>query len=271
MDMDILKTIERTFNAFHPKERAVALYVVNHPRDVREMKITQLAQVTHTSIATVNRFSQKIGCKSYADFKIQLAVVTTEQRPVPAANSDDTLQQINEFYKHVINKSVERLDEETITQVVAKISQARKIYVYGIGSSGLTAKEFETRLSRMGLTAFACTDSHSMKIAASLLTAKDLVICISISGNTVEVIEAAQLARQQGATIISFTSFQKSKLTETSEITVLVYNALFLNRENFINSQFSLMYLIDVLSVYLLRDPAHAADMAQTISVIHPR
>lgn len=82
MDMDILKTIERTFNAFHPKERAVALYVVNHPRDVREMKITQLAQVTHTSIATVNRFSQKIGCKKASSSWLS----STKRRSLPAEN-----------------------------------------------------------------------------------------------------------------------------------------------------------------------------------------
>ncbi|MFC6315360.1 MurR/RpiR family transcriptional regulator [Lapidilactobacillus achengensis] len=269
--MTIIRTIEQNFNTLAEKERQVALFVMNNAYNVRNMSIKELADKTDTSIATVTRFCHKVNCTSYADLKMKLTIATTANEPAkPAMPDDNTLDAINNFYEQVIISSIQIFDETIIQEVIRKIKTAHRIFIMGIGSSGLTARELEFRLGRMGLTAFACTDSHTMKIYSSLVTAKDVVISISISGNTTEVVEATKLAKKQQAKIIAFTSFESSELTKTSDVTVLVYNALFLNHESFINSQFSLMYLIDVLSTYLLRDKRYAKNLERTVGVVHP-
>ena len=74
----------------------------------------------------------------------------------------------------------------------------RQVNFAGLGSSGLTASEFYYRTMRMGIKGSVSTDAHQMKISASLLSSRDMFVAISNSGETLELIEAAKIARNQG-------------------------------------------------------------------------
>ncbi len=66
---------------------------------------------------------------------------------------------------------------------------------------------------RMGLKGNVTTDSHLMKISASLLSHSDMFIAMSNSGNTSELISAAEVAKSHGAYVVAITNFEGSKLT----------------------------------------------------------
>ncbi|WP_262315869.1 MurR/RpiR family transcriptional regulator [Lacticaseibacillus parakribbianus] len=268
--MNILEEIEKSYNSFAPKERTIAMFIIHNPKLVQSMTITDLAARAHSSIASVTRFCKKMKCANYADFKIKLAVSTANGDAAKQKDpSHTTLTQVNEFYKKVVQHTISSVDESVILHVTSLIANAKRVYVFGIGSSGLTALELQSRLSRMGIVAFACTDGDAMRIATALLGQDDLIISISNSGNTPEIIQSVKIARKNHVQIVSFTSFSQSPLTELSDYTVLVYNSLFLDNESFINTQFSLLYVVDVLSVYLLEDPQYSENMRLTIEAVH--
>ncbi|MFJ7929151.1 MurR/RpiR family transcriptional regulator [Peribacillus sp. NPDC096448] len=95
---------------------------------------------------------------------------------------------------------------DNIQKAVSFLTKANKIHVYGIGSSGIAAQEFKSKFFRIGLTVEAITDPHQSMMDAALSNENSVVIGISISGTTKEVISAVKIAKKQGACIWDKTS-----------------------------------------------------------------
>ena len=106
---------------------------------------------------------------------------------------------------------------------------------------------------------------------SSIITEEDLVIGISISGETTDILQALRLAKLRGVSIIGLTAFSESKLAKLSDVYLLAYNSTFVNNERFVNSQFALMYVIDILSMKLLEDDRYQYTMLQTMETILSR
>lgn len=113
------------------------------------------------------------------------------------------------------------IEDQAIETVVGWIENANKTVIYGIGSSGFTAAELAQRLIRMGLNATGVTDSHLMIINSSIIKEGELVIAISNSGETPELIASLEIAKKKKAKIIALTSFQKQFADETGGCHVL--------------------------------------------------
>ena len=124
------------------------------------------------------------------------------------------------------------------------------------------------RLLRMGFNVHSISDSHMMIINSSIVSKEDLIIGISISGETEELIQALRLSKKRGAKIVGITSFKDSRVSKISDIELIVYNPNFIDRNRFINTQFSVMYIIDLISMVLLEDIKLNKKMQITINAI---
>ena len=49
---------------------------------------------------------------------------------------------------------------------------------------------------------------------------------------------------------------------------MFVYNSLFIDNKRFVNSQFAIMYLVDIISMKLLEDDQYSYVMSQTVDAI---
>lgn len=107
-----------------------------------------------------------------------------------------------------------------------------------------------------------------MIISSSIATKNDLVIGISTSGETNEVVSSMNLAKKSGATIVSLTSFSNSQIAQLSDISLVSYSSSFVDNKRFINSQFATMYIVDIISTLLLEKEAYSYKMDRTIDVI---
>lgn len=262
--MDILTTIQNIYPQLSLKEKQIASYVLNKANQIQNMNISLLASTVGVSAGTVTRFCKRIHCDSFAEFKIKLSSVST---PVQKKNAD-LLSQVYDFYNTVIERSNSLINKETLVAVVNEIRKAKRIYIYGVGSSGLTATEFNLRLLRMGFNVQSITDSHLMLINSSIVSKDDLIIAISISGETSEVVNAVTIAKQNGSKIISMTCFGESSLASVSDKCVIVASTMSVNKELFVNSQFSVVYIMDLLTTLFLEDDSNQNKMQITIETI---
>ncbi|WP_411169248.1 MurR/RpiR family transcriptional regulator [Clostridium sp. MB05] len=263
--MDILCEIQRKYNDFSDKEKSIADYIMQYGDEIKNINITDLAKEIGTSGATITRFAKKIGCDSFVDMKIKLGSNKVE---VHVNDEDGIFSYAYQYYNEVIERTKMLIDKEAIFKIVNEIKKARNIYIYGVGSSGLTGEEMMQRLLRMGFNVHCISDSHMMIINSSIVSEHDLVIGISISGETEEVIHALKISRENGAKIVSITSFEGSSISKYSDIKFIVYNPNFVDRRRFINTQFSAMYLLDLISMVLLNDANLSNKMQTTINAI---
>ena len=81
-----------------------------------------------------------------------------------------------------MNKSYSLIDEVQIGRVVKILTEKKRIYVYGKGSSGMVGMEMKLRFMRIGVNIEAITDEHIMKMNSVLLDEECGVIGITVSG-----------------------------------------------------------------------------------------
>ncbi|EJN55279.1 MurR/RpiR family transcriptional regulator [Loigolactobacillus coryniformis] len=263
---NIMQLVEAQYADFSRQERKVALKVLQEPEKIQQLSINHLAASVGVSNATITRFVKKMQCANFQEFKLRLAklVPVAPSLPTKGTIADD----VYNFYQKVLQATQQLLDPATLAAVVQVIQHSQRLYLFGLGSSGYTANEMTQRLIRMGITAFAMTDSHMMYITSGIMQPGDTVLVLSTSGNTVEVNQAVTVAKKNGAQIIAITGFSHSPLQEQSDLAVVVKNSNFVDNSRFVNSQFALTYVLDIITTMLLENEHYRTKMDQTIEMI---
>jgi len=263
--VDILMIIQQVYPSLSKKEQLIADYILRDGTAIKNMNISVLASRVGVSNGTITHFCKKIGCNNFADLKVRLGGLRTE--PTLSAE-DDILLQISKFYQTVIERANQLLDIPYLHRLADEIKGAARIFIYGIGSSGLSAKEMMLRLLRMGFNVQSITDSHLMLINSSIVNENDFVIAISSSGETPVIVDAARIAKNNRCKVICLTSFSESTLAQLVDSSIMVSNTSFIDKERFVNSQFSVMYAIDILCMILLEDAELKRRMQITVNTI---
>lgn len=264
--MNTLELIQLKYLEFSSKEQKIADYILANAQYIENMNITVFAKNCNVSTATVTRFCQKIDLQSFANLKISLGAINLSH--YMEENKKTPLNRVHSFYKDIIASTNSIVKLEDLKILYNKIKSAKRIYIYGVGSSGLTGTEFMLRLIRMGFHCQAITDSHLMVINSSILNENDLVIALSSSGETKDVVTACEIAKKNKCFVTSITSFPTSSLAKSSDFFVIVPNSNLLIKNAFINTQFSIIYIIDVLTTIFLEEDEKREKMNITINTI---
>ena len=234
--------IQRSRHVLTKMDKKIIEYIQTHELDENFSTINSLAYAIGTSPATITRFSGKLNYANFQDMKFNLQHEKSE-KVVENAPLVQLIHQTGEF-----------ISEEKIKRLAHNLKTCRQVNFAGLGSSGLTASEFYYRTMRMGTKGSVSTDAHQMKISASLLSSRDMFVAISNSGETLELIEAAKIARNQGAYVVVITNFEGSALTKNADLVLITTAQSSNNDSKFINSQIATLFLLDIVSYLLLND-----------------
>ena len=112
-----------------------------------------------------------------------------------------------------IQEALSRLDPRAVEDAIATLSSAKKIFIYGVGRSGLVGQAFAVRLVQMGFDVHFVGD-----MTTPFVDEHDLVIIVSNTGETMSAVQTANIVRRVGARVISVTSNPNSKLGHASNI-----------------------------------------------------
>jgi len=104
-----------------------------------------------------------------------------------------------------------------VNAAVDLVTKAPKIFVYGVGRSGLVARAFAMRLVQLGLKCFFIGETIT-----PIVEAGDCVLIVSNTGATMSAVQTANIARRVGATVVSVTGNRTSKLAHASNVVVTV-------------------------------------------------
>jgi 6-phospho-3-hexuloisomerase len=107
---------------------------------------------------------------------------------------------------------------ENTDKFVDMILGARKIFLYGVGRSGLIAKAFAIRLVQMGLEVFFVGET-----VTPIVEEGNVVIIVSYTGETMSAIQTANIVRRVGAKVVALTAHSHSKLATASNVVIEVH------------------------------------------------
>ncbi|MGH1042346.1 MurR/RpiR family transcriptional regulator [Bacillus wiedmannii] len=254
----LLFKIESNMDQFSPAEKKVAMYIMGNAEIVPNLTTKEVSTNAGASEASVVRFCKSIGIGSFKAFKIALvreltiadynindfSVMNTEDGPY------DLFNKVTYVNKAAIEASVTAIDKKELEKAADLIVNADKIIFYGVGGSATPAMDGAYKFTRLGFTAMMLSDFHMMLPLVTTLKEGDIFVAISTSGRTKDVLEMAQYAKRQGATVIAITKLdQSSPLYKEADIRLCMPDVEQDHRIASIASRMTQLNMIDALYV----------------------
>jgi len=195
-----------------PAQRQVGRVFLDDPNWGIRASVEEIARLAEVSGPTVIRFCRGLGFDGLSDFKLRLAqsLAVGTRLLHRAISADDSVEAIVHKILYsaaaVLTDLEGQLDVAAIDAAIAKIADARRVDCYSVGStSTFLANDAQVRFSRLGLTSTAYFDAHAQLMSAAALSPLDVALAISHVGRMPTLLEAVDVAREQGATVVAIT------------------------------------------------------------------
>ncbi|MDR5737544.1 MurR/RpiR family transcriptional regulator [Caballeronia sp. LZ016] len=207
----LLSQVEAMREQLRPSERKLADYVLEAPREVLDLSMTDFAARVGVSQPTIARFCQALGFSGFREFKIRLAQSVAGDVPTVYRDvrSDEPAAGVA---AKVLDRTIgaliavrNSLSSDSVAAAIAILSDARRIEFYGAGGSGIAALDMQHKFFRLGVPSVAYADPHTYTTSAALLREGDVVVAISNTGRTKDILDACKSALNGGAKVIAIT------------------------------------------------------------------
>ena len=219
---NLLQRLSSQQEQLNRSERKVVQVIVADPQSATRMSIAALAELAQVSEPTVNRMCRSFGLKGYPDFKLELAQSMARGTPYvsQSVNQNDTAAQYTDkiFTSTMASLDAARhqVDSKVIERAVDYLSQAQQICFFGMGASGSVAQDALHKFFRFNIPVVAHTDSLMMRMMAAACKRGDVLVLLSFTGRTKEMVEVARIGRSAGALVIAITAIASPLAQESS-------------------------------------------------------
>jgi DNA-binding MurR/RpiR family transcriptional regulator len=212
-----------------PAQRRLACYLIEHLSTAPDLTITDLAEEAGVSVGTVSQLCRRLGLRGYQDLRLGIAreavSVPVSGRVGPAGTETDSPGPFASAVDRVFGAGVEaltmtarQLDPGHVSSAVDLIARARRVEWVGVGSAGLVAAEGALKLRKLGIDSVSHIDGHQQVMSAALLGDQDVLVVVSHSGRTTDVLESVQVARERGAIVLAITGVAASPLARQAHV-----------------------------------------------------
>ena len=205
---NVLDVVRAALPSLRRSDAKVADLVLRDPAWVLESTVASVAEKAKVSQPTVIRFCVAVGFSGFGEFKLRLAHSLALGRPATnsAIKGSDTLDAVaDKIFAYTLTSldwARQHLDSGALARAVELLSDARSITFLGFGASGVVAHDAQQKFPLFGVPCRAESDFHQQVMLASMMEAGDVVVLVSNTGRTRQLVEAARLARGSGAAVL---------------------------------------------------------------------
>lgn len=246
-----------------PSEKKLADFIINHPHEVIYLTVAQLGEASSTSSAAVIRLCKSLGLKGFQELKLRISGDLHKDQDEefsdiqPREDQESIVQKVTNNSIQAIKETTELVNYESLGKAVEAMQNAERIHFFGVGASGIIAKDAQQKFIRMNKATSAFTDIHNAGMYIANAKRNDVVFGISFSGETHETAKIMELARQKGATTISLTRYGSSPVTEHAEINLFISASREIPapfRSGATSSRLAQLHMIDILFTSVVTD-----------------
>jgi RpiR family transcriptional regulator, carbohydrate utilization regulator len=264
----LLGAVEASAPTLRPSEQKVADVVLHDPAKISRATLAEIAGLAGVSEPSVVRFARSLGFAGFRDFKYRLIQSLAPGLPAiySSIEAEDSVAEIagKVFGQSIssLRRARELLDMESIEAAVSVLRQASDVIVLGFGASGIVGQDVAQKFPLFGIPVNAPVDVHQQFIAATLATPATVVLAISNTATTPEVLESAHEAHARGAAVIAL-SGKRGPITEAADITLLVSTMDDTDVYTPSTSRLAALAIVDILSVCVAvnQSPERIADL----------
>lgn len=267
---NILLHLRQGLPGFSPTLQKLGDFILTDPQKVLYLTITELARETDTSEASVTRLCRHLGCKGYTEFKMALALDAQHNQPAAIA-SGDSIDMLVEETVQALRDTGKFINREVLQHAVEALHQAKTIQIYGVAASAITGEYLHYRLLRLGKSAQLFGDMHRAAMNASTLREGDLVIAISASGSTKDVMHVVKVAKKQNARVLMLSNTLRSPMGSLADMLLVAARPEGPFNAGALSGKVGAMLLVEVLINELMtHDASYLAASQQTATATLP-
>ncbi|MEW9111513.1 MurR/RpiR family transcriptional regulator [Cytobacillus gottheilii] len=229
----------KIISSFNEMECSLYKYVITNAEKVTYMRIRELADETHVSTSSILRFCRKLDCEGFSEFKVKLKLYIAKNQPEELKSTQHAL---SEFVERTLKGSFESYIEET----ASFISKAESVIFLGIGSSGIMAEYGSRYLSSLGKFSLYIKDPFFP--IHSKYSNDSVTIALSVSGETMEIIDLIKKLKEEGSTIVSITNHKDCTIARISDLNISYYVTEEYRSKSNITTQIPVVYLLETIA-----------------------
>ncbi|MEX0430690.1 SIS domain-containing protein [Spiribacter insolitus] len=208
----LLEQVRTLMPELSPSERKVALHILARPHAAMDQAIGVIAAAADVSEPTVVRFCKRLGYRGVQGFKMALArSLATGLPPTPMGLESD--EPLEELAAKVMDRQIatlihtrNQLPHDRLERAIDLLAGASRIELFGHGASGLVAQDAQHKFFRLGMPVAAYTDPHNHAISATVTPRDAVIIAISHTGRSGDLLQSLRVARDRGVPVIGITA-----------------------------------------------------------------
>ena len=239
-------------------EQVLIEYIENHVSELPEMKISELAEKTYTSNATIVRLSRKLGFAGFREFKEELIKQNAANKFIDKSvdfnipiqddrTANDVIESMTALYREGINRVCTSLKPADIQTFGEYLNRANHIFVYAIGDTQATADVFINKIMKLNCYAVSAMSRYEHVRISSNAGPDDCALVISYSGNQEAFMEAIPILKQRKCPILTVTAEKDSYASRMADHVILIPNEEKENKIATFYSQLAFSYILNIL------------------------
>ena len=254
----VLDCITVLYDQLFDAEKKIAKFILNNPKKVVDMTVSELAEISDVSIASVSRFCRKVGLKGFAQLKISLAQELVDTHKSGEVSNDISVDNIPQSLQNILANKVTELKQtvnlintDEFREILEGIRDASRVQVIAVGNTIPVAIDAAFKFNELGIPTTAGTIWETQLSYSFTLGKGDVLIAISNSGESDKVLEAVKIANNNKAMTIGITNSPHSAIGEEVQyhITTATREKLFL--DEFCFSRVSASTVIEIIFLFL--------------------
>ena len=254
----VLDCITVLYDQLFDAEKKIAKFILNNPKKVVDMTVSELAEISDVSIASVSRFCRKVGLKGFAQLKISLALELVDTHKSGEISNDISVDNIPQSLQNILankitelKQTVNLINTDEFREILEGIRDASRVQVIAVGNTIPVAIDAAFKFNELGIPTTAGTIWETQLSYSFTLGKGDVLIAISNSGESDKVLEAVKIANNNKAMTIGITNSPHSAIGEEVQyhITTATREKLFL--DEFCFSRVSASTVIEIIFLFL--------------------
>lgn len=268
--------LKMVFDGLTFSEEKLSNYIQEHREEIKTLTSQELADAVGVGQSTVIRFSQKLG---YGNYKKMIADISMDNPDAyvdleieESESTVETMEKLREQYNLILDMTFDMNKSDAVDAAVDYLYNARKIIIAGYSvRNNCFAGYFAHRLSYIGLDAFHHDHTTMIYSALNQCDERDVILVLSESGETRDMVNFTKIAKKRGMKVISITKMSENTVKSLSDINFKLVeygNRTFL-RTNLIRS--SLLAVFDMIYLNLLKKDFDRFEMHSTMMKIQTK
>lgn len=214
----VIDNIKVNFDSLFPAEKKVAQYILEHLNEVIFLNISELATNSNSSESSVVRMAKHLGYNGYFQMRLLLSNdISKKDKDILSNQPLLTSEKIFSSCANRIQSLSNMITTEQLVKAAKLIQNARICHITSIGNTIPVAIDLGFRLERNGQ---ACTYSNQPEQYynhIALGQKDDLLIAITRSGASKQVLKSISLAKKKGMKILIITASLNEEFTKKAD------------------------------------------------------